>query len=61
MEPRKSKREKITNDFGEDFEMYNVEEELKNLTKAFSSVDVNLWQKAINDKMDSLKSNRTCH
>ncbi|KAA0036533.1 retrotransposon protein, putative, Ty1-copia subclass [Cucumis melo var. makuwa] len=40
--------------------MYNIEDQ-KDLTKALSSVDVNLWQKAINDEMDSLESNRTWH
>ena len=59
MEPRKNKREKITNDFGEDFEMYNVEEDANDLIKAFSSVDVDLWQEAINDEMNSFESNRT--
>ena len=46
---RRSKRVRIANDFGEDFEMYNVEEDPKDLIKAFSSVDVNLWHKTIND------------
>ncbi|KAA0048415.1 putative Polyprotein [Cucumis melo var. makuwa] len=40
--------------------MYNVEDS-KDLTEALSSVDVNLWQEAINDEMDSLESNRTWH
>ena len=41
--------------------MYNVEEDSKDLTEAFSSIDANLWQEAINDEMDSLESNRTWH
>ncbi|KAL0556203.1 hypothetical protein IC582_004713 [Cucumis melo] len=40
--------------------MYNVEDP-KDLTEALSSIDVNLWQEAINDEMDSLESNRTWH
>ena len=50
---------RTTNDFVEEFEMYNVEEDPKGLTEALSSVDVKLWQEAINDEMDSLESNRT--
>ncbi|KAL0561264.1 hypothetical protein IC582_001686 [Cucumis melo] len=40
--------------------MYNIEDQ-KDLIEALSSVDVNLWQKAINDEMGSLESNRTWH
>ncbi|KAL0545202.1 hypothetical protein IC582_020351 [Cucumis melo] len=57
-ELRRSKRAITIKDFGEDFEMYNVEDP-KDLTEALSSIDVNLWQEAINDEMDSLESNRT--
>ena len=39
--------------------MYNVEEDPKDLIEAFSLVDANLWQKANNDEIDSLESNRT--
>ncbi|KAA0046026.1 putative Polyprotein [Cucumis melo var. makuwa] len=59
-EPRRSKRARTVKDFGEDFEVYNVEDS-KDLTEALSSVDANLWQEAINDEMDSLESNRTWH
>ena len=57
-ELRRSKRPRTIKDFGEDFEMYNVEDP-KNLTEALSSIDANLWQEAINDEMDSLESNST--
>ena len=40
--------------------MYNIEDP-KDLAEALSLVDANLWQEAINDKMDSLESNRTWH
>ena len=46
--------------YGEDFKMYNVED-LKDLTKALSLADHNLWQEAIDDEMDSLESNRSWH
>ena len=58
LEPRRSKRARAIKDFGEDFEMYNVEDP-KDLTKALSSVDATLWQKVIIDEMESLESNRT--
>ena len=60
IEPKRRKRAGTIKDFGEDFQMYNVEDP-KNLTKALSSVDANLWQEAINDEIDSLESNRTWH
>ena len=41
--------------------MYNVEEDLEDLKEALSSVDVNLWQKDINDEKNSLETNRTWH
>ena len=41
-EPRRSKRMRTTKVFGIDFEMYNVEEDPKTLTKALSLVNVNL-------------------
>ena len=46
-------------DFGEVFKMYNVKENHKDVTEVLSPVDVNFWQEAINDEMDSLESNRT--
>ena len=60
LEPRKSKRARTIKYFGEDFEMYILEDP-KDLTEVLSSVDVNLWKEAINDEMDSLESNRTWH
>ncbi|KAA0063255.1 Retrovirus-related Pol polyprotein from transposon TNT 1-94 [Cucumis melo var. makuwa] len=59
LKPRRSKRVRVANDFGEDFEMYNVKEDPKDLTKALFSVDANLWQEGINDEINSLESNRT--
>ncbi|KAA0065666.1 retrotransposon protein, putative, Ty1-copia subclass [Cucumis melo var. makuwa] len=58
LEPRRSKRTGTIKDFGEVIEMHNVEDP-KDLTEALSSVDVNLWQEAIINEMDSLESNRT--
>ena len=41
MNLERSKRARTIKDFGEDFEMYNVEDP-KDLTEALSSVDANL-------------------
>ena len=56
MNLERSKRARTIKDFGEDFEMYNVEDP-KDLAKVWSSASANLWQEAINDEMDSLESN----
>ena len=40
---------------------HNIEEDLDTLQKALSSIDADLWQKVINDEMDSLESNGTWH
>ena len=52
---------KTTKNLGEDFEMYNIEEDPKDLEEALSQVDANLWKEAINDSMNSLETNRTWH
>lgn len=39
--------------------VYTLEEDPLNLKEAIFSLDVKLWQEAINDEMDSLESNKT--
>jgi hypothetical protein len=39
--------------------VYTLEEDSFSLKEAISSLDVEFWQEAINDEMDSLKSNET--
>jgi hypothetical protein len=59
VEPRQSKRKRISKDFGPDFVTYNVEEDPLTIQEALSSLDADLWQEAINDEMESLESNKT--
>jgi hypothetical protein len=42
-----------------DLMVYTLEEDPLSLKEIISSLDVELWQEAINDEMDSLKSNET--
>ena len=41
-----------------DLMVYTLEEDPLNLEEAISSLDVELWQEAINDEMDFLESNK---
>ena len=56
-ERRRSKGARTIKYFRKDFEIYNVEYP-KDLTEALSS-EANLWQKPINNEMDSLESYKT--
>ena len=58
IEPRRSKRARVDKDFGSDFCTLTIEEDPTNLQEALSSLDVDFWQEAINDEMDSLESNK---
>ncbi|GJW26004.1 retrovirus-related pol polyprotein from transposon TNT 1-94 [Tanacetum coccineum] len=58
-EPRRSKRARINKNFGPEFCAYTLEEDPSNLQEALTSLDVDMWQEAINDEMESLESNRT--
>ena len=60
-EPRRSKRARIIKGFGSDFCAFTIEEDPINLQEALSSLDADFWQEAINNEMDSLKSNKTWH
>ncbi|CAL2270360.1 unnamed protein product [Prunus armeniaca] len=57
----KSKKARTAKDFGFDFHIYTLEKDPTTLQEALSSLDVDLWQEAINDEMDSLESNKTWH
>ena len=59
MEPRKSKRARVEKDFGSDYYDFNIKENLQNLKEALTSPDTIFWKEAVNDKMESLISNRT--
>ena len=59
MEPRRSKRARVENDFGPDYYVFNIEENPQNLKEAITSHDAIFWKEAVNDEMKSLISNRT--
>jgi len=58
-EPRRGKRARVAKEYGPDYLVYTLEEDPTSLQEALSSLDADLWQEAINDKMDSLESNKT--
>jgi len=41
--------------------VYILEEDPLSLKEAISSLDAELWQETINNEMDFLESNETCH
>jgi len=41
--------------------VYTLKEDPLSLNEVISSLDVELWQEAINDEMDFLESNQTLH
>lgn len=56
---QRSKRVRVAKDYGPDYAVYVVEENQMNVQEALSSLDVDLWQEAINDEIDYLESNGT--
>ena len=59
MEPRRSKRARVENDFGPDYYVFNIEENPQNLKEALTSPNAIFWKEVLNDEMESLISNRT--
>ena len=59
MEPRRSERIRVENDFGIDYYVFNIEENPQNLKYALTSPDAIFWKKVVNDEMESLISYRT--
>lgn len=57
-ELRRSKRAKISKDFGPDF-VFNLEDDPSSLKEALSSPDADLWQEAIDNEIESLENNKT--
>jgi hypothetical protein len=45
--------------FGEDYIMYLVDDTPKTIEETYSSIDVDLWKKAVLSEMDSIMSNGT--
>ena len=60
MEPRRSKRARVENDFGPDYYVFNIEEKSpQNLKEALISPDAIFWKEAVNYEMKFLFSNKT--
>ena len=59
IEPRRSKRARVEKDFGPNYYVFNIEENLQNLKEALTSPDTIFWKEAINDEIEFLISYRT--
>jgi len=59
IELQRSKRARTAKKYWPEYVAYTFEEEPSTLMEELSSLDVDLWQEAINDKMDFLLSNET--
>jgi hypothetical protein len=56
---KKSKRQ-MTKSFGDDFIVYLVNNTLRTIEEAYSSLDADYGKEAIKSELDSIMSNRTC-
>ena len=59
MVTRKSKRPRTIKSFGEDYIIYLVDNTLKTIEEAYSSLDADLWKEDVQSEMDSIMSNGT--
>jgi hypothetical protein len=57
--PRRSKRLRTANSFGDDFTIYLVNDTPKTIVEAFASPDADDWKEAVCSEMDSILSNET--
>ena len=58
IELRRSKRARVEKDFGLDYYVCNVDENPLTLKEVLLSLDGIFWKEVVNDKMDSLISNK---
>jgi hypothetical protein len=56
---KKSKRQRTTKSFGDDFIVYLVDDTPRTIEEAYSSLDVDYWKEAIKSELDSIMSNET--
>ncbi|GJX13852.1 hypothetical protein Tco_0205610 [Tanacetum coccineum] len=59
VEPRRSKRAKVTKDFGPDYMTYIVNEEPQTYKAAMESLETPYWKEAIHSEIDSIVHNNT--
>jgi hypothetical protein len=57
--PRRSKRPRTTESFGDDFIVYLMDDTPKTIVEAFASLDADDWKEAVRSEMDSILSNET--
>ena len=58
-EPRRSKRQRMSTDLGQDFITYNIEGDPVTYRDAMASPEAKHWKEAIKSEMDSIISNAT--
>ena len=58
--PRRSKRQRIEKSFGDDFNMYFVDNTPTSIAEVYASPNVDNWKEAIQSEMDSILFNGTC-
>ena len=58
VELKMSKRARVEKDFGPDYYVFNVDENPLTLKEVLLSPDGIFWKEAVNNKMDSLISNK---
>ena len=56
---RKSKRQRTTKSFGDDYIVYLVDDRPMTIEEAYFSPDADLWKKVVWSEIDSIMSNRT--
>ncbi|WVZ76802.1 hypothetical protein U9M48_024735 [Paspalum notatum var. saurae] len=57
--PRKSKRQRISKSFGDDFSVYLVDDTPRSISEVFASSDADDWKEAVRSEMDSIMTNGT--
>nr|CAE01619.3 OSJNBa0042L16.8 [Oryza sativa Japonica Group] len=59
VDTRKSKRQRVTKSFGDDYIVYLVDDTPRTIEEAYSSPDADYWKEAVRSEMDSIMSNGT--
>src|SRR6266498_2204624 len=57
--PRRSKRQRTTKSFGDDFIVYLVDDTPRTIAETYSSQDADYWKEAVQSEMDSIMTRGT--
>jgi len=57
--PRRSKRQRVENSFGDDFIVYLIDDTPRTIAKAYASPDVDYWKDTVRSEIDSISANGT--